>query len=140
MNEESRMTNGNRDTIEVMLNIYSGRPNPSWSLSGCQIDELRELLQASKERLEGKAKTPYLGYIGFVIFNRGRLPGIPYKVRVYRGVLTLTEKKEGEEGREVTETAYYADTQHIESWLLKQAIEHDYAESIEKMGGPRLHR
>jgi len=134
------MTNENRDTVEVMLDIYSGRPNPSWSLSEHQIEELRELVQASRERLEGKVKTPYLGYIGFVIFNQGRLPGIPYRTRVYRGVLTLTEMKEGEEGREGTETTYYADTQHIESWLFKQAIERDYAESIEKMGGPRLHR
>jgi hypothetical protein len=32
-----------------------------------------------------------------------------------------------------------AATHRIESWLLEQAVEHGYAEAIEKMGGPRLY-
>jgi hypothetical protein len=138
------MADNQKDTIEVMLDIYSGRPNPSWALSERQIEELRGLLEASTEqRREDSVVTPYLGYVGFVITNHRQLAGIPYRVRIYGGVLTVTEKKEEKvkEGYEGTaKTTYYADTHRIESWLLEQAVEHGYAEAIEKMGGPRLHR
>lgn len=115
------------DTVEVMLNINSGLPNPSWELSQRQIEELRQLIEASRrERREEGREAPGLGYRGFIITNRGQLPGIPYRVRVYGGVLAVTETFEKERPRPI----YYADTQGMESWLLKQAAKHGYPEDI----------
>jgi hypothetical protein len=145
------------DPIEVMLDIFSGRPNPTWTLSGRATEELRRLLDASRgERREEGPPSPYLGYTGFVVTNRGSVAGVPYRLRVYGGVLAVREQfpeetgQEGKQGREGKKpkgrarkvkpqtVVYYADTHRIESWLLEQAAGRGYAEAIEKMGGPRL--
>jgi hypothetical protein len=113
-----------------MLDINSGLPNPFWELSQDQIKELRRLVEASRgERREERREPPGLGYRGFIITNRDKVPGIPYRVQVYGGVLAVTEKFEKERPLQI----YYADTQGLESWLLKLAVEQGYPEDIAKL-------
>ena len=122
-------------TVEVILDIFSGRPNPSWKLSHHQIAELRRLLEASRrERRDEGREPPGLGYRGFIIANRSQVHGIPYRVQVYGGVLTITETFAEGPVRPV----YYADAQRMEDWLLRQATEQGHAEDIAAMGGPPI--
>jgi hypothetical protein len=140
-NKGSKMAEEQQDTIEVMLDIYSGRPNPSWALSDRLIEELRTLIAANVEQLrENRFVTPYLGYSGFIITNHQQLVGIPYRMRVYGGVLTVTEEKAKEDNNERSKTTYYDDTHRLEAWLLEQAVEHGYADAIERMGGTHQDR
>jgi hypothetical protein len=157
-NEESKqMAKDQDDAIEVMLDVYSGRPNPTWTLTAREVEELKRLLEASRgERREEGPQSPYLGYTGFVITNRSLIAGIPYRFRAHGGVLAVRDEppeeaakkgKEGHEGKKPKgrakkhkqqKTVYYGDRHRIESWLLEQAVGRGYTETIEKMGGPRL--
>ena len=117
-----------------MLDVFSGRPNPTWTLTPFQVEELRGLLAASRQEQRGEAvEPPYLGYAGFVITSRGQESSMPFRVRVYGGVLTFFPEQ-----REGSTQAYYADTYGVEAWLLEQAVRQGYADAIERMGGPRL--
>ena len=116
-------------TVEVMLDIYSGLPNPTWKLSHSQIEEMRRLVEESRgDRREAEREPPGLGYRGFTITNRSEEPGVPYRVQVYGGVLTITETFE----KERPHLIYCADSRGLESWLIRQATEQGYPEDITK--------
>ncbi len=121
--------------VEVMLDVYSGRPNPTWTLTPQQIEELRELLAAAlrQQPRERAAEPPYLGYAGFVITNRSHEAGLPFRVHVYGGTLSITPQ----EPREGAESTHYADQHALEAWLLEQAARQGHVRTIEEMGGPR---
>lgn len=111
----------NKSQIEVVLDIFSGRPNPTWELSDNQVDELRPKIRVSTS---AKPKTPPgLGYRGVRLINIGKVANIPDRIIAYDGVLSVTE-----EGK----TNYYEDINKIEEWLLDQAREQGYGEAIEK--------
>jgi hypothetical protein len=57
------------ETPTVMLDIFSGRPSPSWSLTAAQAEELARLLESlpADESEGGAAQAPGLGYRGFTI-------------------------------------------------------------------------
>jgi hypothetical protein len=121
-----------------MLDLYSGRPNPTWTLTEHQVKELRELLAAStRERREQAPSSRALGYTGFTLTNRGKLEGLPYRVKVYGGVLAVTAENP-EPPAERPRPVYYADSHGLETWLLEQAKARGYGEAIEKMGGPKV--
>jgi hypothetical protein len=133
------MPDAQEQPVEVMLDLYSGRPNPTWTLSEHQVKELRELLAASMRERQGEKvpSPPALGYSGFTLANRRNVEGIPYRVKVYGGVLAVTlEKAEAPEAR--GRLVFYADRDRLEAWLLEQAKERGYGEAIEKMGGPKV--
>ncbi|MDN8616460.1 hypothetical protein [Variovorax ginsengisoli] len=120
--------------VEVMLDVFSGRPNPLWALSEPQIQELRALLAASLHaRVDVAAEPPYLGYRGFVIFNRRKVEEIPRKVEVFGGMLLVDDEPSGKR-------SVYTDPFGLEAWLLEQARERGHAETIAQMGGPCVHR
>jgi hypothetical protein len=52
--------------VEVTLGIYSGVPDPAWTLTAAQANELSAAL-ARLTRIEGPAPTGGLGYHGFTI-------------------------------------------------------------------------
>lgn len=62
--------------MRVELDIFSGRPNPSWELS---VDEAAELSRrlAALIKTETRPDEGGLGYRGFVITNPDPLAGIP---------------------------------------------------------------
>ncbi len=131
------MTDNEEPTIEVMLSIYSGRPNPMWTIRERRAEELSNLLEISGKPLGDAVERPGLGYRGFIVTNRGRLAGVPYRLHVYGGSIAVFDAPAERGGRPVT-PRYYRDAHGLESWLLAQADEHGHAREIAAMGGPSL--
>ena len=107
-------TEGQGD-IEIELDIFSGRPNPTWTLSGEAAERLWSLLKGLEPA--PPEEPPDLGYRGFLLLAP------PQTVRAYSGVLALAMRSE--------EPAYYRDTGGIEDTLLGQARELGYGEVID---------
>lgn len=107
--------------IEVMLDIFSGRPNPKWTLSNELVDELKaKFVKLPKAE---PATPPGLGYRGVIITNLSKDQRIPDQIKVYNSSLTIVES-----GR----TSYYEDVNNIEEWLLEQARKLGYGDVIKK--------
>jgi hypothetical protein len=110
-------------SIEVILDIFSGRPNPHWTLSDEQINQLQERIGRLDARREASpAKAPGLGYRGFIITNASNDPRIPNRIEVYASVLSI-----GEHGR----TRSYEDASGVERWLFEQARSLGYGDIID---------
>lgn len=122
------MPRNERGKVGVVLDIFSGRPNPSWELSRNQVKTLTEMLSFNKEDEVDPVEPPILGFRGFNIVNRDQLPGIPYAVRVYEGVITVKVF----ERRKKEKISSFKDLNGVEEWLLKQAEKRGYGEVIEK--------
>jgi len=101
---------GNRTSVEVILDIFSGRRNPSWALTKPELDELR--LRLKRLPSSARREPPQLGYRGVIITNNLKTPGIPERIMAYDGVLALTNKGFIE---------YRADSNHVEKWILDKA-------------------
>jgi hypothetical protein len=56
-----------RAEITVELDIFSGRPNPTWTLGPAQRTSLLSLLREANERAASPSVIPGLGYRGFVV-------------------------------------------------------------------------
>jgi hypothetical protein len=60
------------ETPTVVLDIFSGRPSPSWNLTAAQTEELVRLLKSlPADESQGEAdQAPGLGYRGFTVQGR----------------------------------------------------------------------
>jgi hypothetical protein len=95
--------------VEVVLNVFSGRPNPRWRLDEEQARELDQLLGSLETLPEGKAERK-LGYRGFLILNEPKPENGPVeKARIFHGVV---ERPEG---------ALLDRDRSLERWLLESA-------------------
>ncbi len=112
----------NKPTIEVELNIFSGRPNPRWELSESQVDELKPKMRMLLPTATPKT-TMQLGYRGVVIVNLSKTPDLPELIYAYKGVLTIMDRDM---------TNYYEDTNNLEEWLLNQARQLGYSKIIDE--------
>jgi heat shock protein HslJ len=76
---------GNWEGAQVTLDIFSGRPNPSWSLSAAQAQELRRVVDALPE-VACRPPDQSLGYRGFVVVL-GQRPELSneYRLRSFAG-------------------------------------------------------
>ena len=109
-------------TIEIILDIFSGRPNPSWVIDKRRMKPIMEKIQDLPPA--DKIERDILGYRGFVIMNHNNLERIPDKIVVYNHVVMITE-----EGK----TNYYSDINDLERYLIKFAEEMGFErEVIEK--------
>jgi len=112
---------GSKDTrAEITLHIFSGRPDPEWSLSEDEIEELKTKLNnlpasKSQEDLSG------LGYRGISITSRGKASELPERIFVFKGSLSVTNKGK---------TTVKKDVNDIEGWILNKAREQGYEEFI----------
>jgi hypothetical protein len=108
--------------IEVELNIFSGRPNPKWSLSEVEVAALASKVATEAGFEVESSAAPQLGYRGIAIINSGRAPGLPDVIHAFGGVLTIVDGGE---------TSYRADVNELEQWLLSQARERGFGEVID---------
>jgi len=108
-----------KSSMKVELDAFSGRPNPSWTLSPEDAEELTKRLQGLRS-VDQAPVEPGLGYRGFVLSSPER------EIRVYQGFVTV---KEG------GITKRYADVNQIERWLTEQAQQRGYG-SIVSDGTP----
>ncbi|KUK97230.1 MAG: hypothetical protein PHN90_11570 [Methanothrix sp.] len=142
-----------RVKVEVVLQIFSGRPDPAWTLSEREIEELRKLLDLGLMKpLKGRQEPKMgLGYRGFLILNEAGIRGIPERMEVARHTVTIygTGIEEAPEVDKKYATismvragkvdrSYYEDVNRIEIWLLEQAVKRGYSDEIEHFGGPSM--
>jgi len=83
-------------SIRVTLSVYSGRPNPSWTVEpGPDLDRLVGLIQSLKPtdaKLFDYDEWNRLGYASFWLSARG-LPGVPSEVHVWRDMAFVPSKE-----------------------------------------------
>lgn len=101
--------NAEQDTgASVELDVFSGRPNPSWTLTHTQGVRLRQLLRAARDlparHKRGPAAEPGLGYRGLIL-------------RISVGATTETWHV-GRGAAEVDGQVYPDDGRHIERYVL----------------------
>ena len=84
-------------SIRVTLSVYSGRPNPSWTVEpGPELDRLVGLMKELKPtdaKLFDYDEWNRLGYASFWLAARG-IPGVPNEVHVWRD-MAFAPSKEG---------------------------------------------
>ena len=82
-------------SIRVTLSVYSGRPNPSWTVEpGPELDRLVALvkdLKTTDAKLFDYEEWNRLGYASFWLSARG-LPGVPSEVHVWRDMAFVPSK------------------------------------------------
>jgi hypothetical protein len=95
--------------IRVTLSVYSGRPNPSWTVEpGPELDRLVALvkgLKATDARLFDYDEWNRLGYASFRLSARG-LPDVPAEVHVWRD-MAVVSSKEGKERQAIGASKLY---------------------------------
>ncbi len=99
------------DQIKASLVLYSGRPDPHWTIQ--QPEAIAHIQQSLRNLSEAPPpKWPGLGWRGFMLEanQHSLLPGI---VRVFEGTICITE----DNGRRC-----YADRDHLEEWLRSEAV------------------
>jgi hypothetical protein len=111
--------------VGVRLLVYSGRPDPEWTLEPGEAKELLEMLGAvvGAEEIH-PPPAGGLGYRGFLITNApvGKRPG---EVAVFRGVITE---------RPGRQAAHWRDVRGVERWLLDQARRQGHGAALEGSG------
>ena len=110
--------------VEVTLDVFSGRPNPSWILSGDDVTELARRLTGLAPSDKPAAEDD-LGYRGFRITNADRKPGLPFDVIVANGVVTIHDQSGDHR---------FVDSTGIERWLVDQARQRGYGSLVEGRG------
>lgn len=111
--------------MQVTLDIFSGRPNPSWTIRPEDKQELTRRL-AGLSRARQIPSDRGLGYRGFVITNQTEENGLPTEIRVFEGLVT-TKGKAG--------VSTFHDTNHLEKWLAEQAREQGLESLLETVRG-----
>ncbi len=97
---------------QITLDIFSGRPNPTWELNEEQITNLKEKLYSLNER--SLLKTPSifygLGYRGFIIRSIGDAD-LPSEILVAANVIDFGRRRE----------SFIDQENNLENWLLDTA-------------------
>jgi hypothetical protein len=126
--------------LQIMPDIYSGRPNPQLDLSPNEIDELRRLIERGRDQpvIEEARENLHLGYRGFVILNPRREHDLPFSVRIFNGTIDVIEEVPVLEERRPAAPLRYRDSENIEGWLLARAADRGLMDDIIEMGGPKI--
>jgi hypothetical protein len=99
----------NRMTVHVILDIFSGRPNPTWQLSQEQESELFNRIShlETKKRLgiSNNESSFGLGYRGLIV------EGMSKRFEIYNGTVKVFENNSS---HVLVDTRY-----HLEQWLLQ---------------------
>ncbi|HXQ68328.1 MAG TPA: hypothetical protein VN980_17295 [Alphaproteobacteria bacterium] len=73
-------------TIFVTLDIFSGRPNPRWTLDSAAASSLFKRLAALVTESGSRLEPPGLGYRGLLVESEDG-PRIETPIRIYRGTV-----------------------------------------------------
>lgn len=107
---------------DVTLDIFSGRPNPQWTLAAEEIAPL--LPGPGAQPIAGADEPPGLGYRGFLITYVSAETGVPVQYRAYAGAVTIGSKGE---------QRILADDKGLELWLLEDARQRGYGDLLESV-------
>lgn len=72
--------------MNVELDIFSGRPNPVWSLSEKQVNEMDAIIETLPATTASVPTRPGLGYRGFVVTG---LPEPARRLDVFEGFVAI---------------------------------------------------
>lgn len=123
------------DTIECIVELYSGRVNPRLVLAADEWEEVRRRLEAARgSRLDARPEPPYLGFRGFVIYNPALDAGLPFKVEIYGGFIDIVERAPSD--RDAGRALHYADVGGLEPYLHVRADERGFSAQIAAMRAP----
>ncbi len=115
-----------QESVNVRLLIFSGRPDPEWSLDAEARDQLFARLRKTIGKEESNPPpTGGLGYRGFLVRTRLAKPSQIPEFTVFRGVLNV-----GAGPRAV----HWRDIGGVEELLLTQARERGWGEALEAFG------
>src|SRR5687767_3087620 len=118
-----------QSSVAVALQIYSGRPDPTWELDPAQIEDFAGRVRESigGERLPSSPPVA-LGYRGFRVRSRN-VSGVPEEFTVGRRVLSQEPGLKG---------VHWLDRGDAESWLLEDARRRGFGQTLIKLGiGPK---
>lgn len=115
--------------VNVVLQVFSGRPDPSWPLEPDEMGAVAERIAAAR-RSEGTKEPPppVLGYRGFRVENGAGLEELPEALTVWRGVIVATERDGG--------VSTWPDAADLEGWLLEDARRRGHGELLAAAGAP----
>jgi hypothetical protein len=113
--------------MTVELDVYSGRPNPTWTLTAEEITTLAARLNGLPLS-DSPPPESGLGYRGFLITNPERAGGLPPRIRVAGGVVMV--ERDGP-------LQIYQDAHGIERWLLRQASQRGYGALVDAVSPPQ---
>jgi hypothetical protein len=80
-------------TMQVVLDVYSGRPNPSWEITAEESEQLLATLRQLPERTTGDLPAS-LGYRG-VVLQGGAVRALGFERITARGRAVLAEGAQG---------------------------------------------
>jgi hypothetical protein len=103
--------NGSPQAMIVELDIFSGRPNPTWEFSKEQTDEFASRL-TDLPPCDRALAIGGLGYRGFEVRDPGERSDLPARIRIQDGFIYLIEDDR---------TRCFEDKRGIEPWLIEQA-------------------
>ena len=114
--------------VRVRLRIFSGRPDPEWTLEPTAVDEVARRARAAL----GAQRVPAppeenLGYRGFEI-RGGRTLGLPDELVVFGGLMSDRTEKGG---------PHWIDAAGLEALLLEEAERRGFADLLQAGGAPR---
>lgn len=101
--------------MTVELDVFSGRPNPTWTLSEKESTELLNLLKSLPAAKESNEEDG-LGYRGFILSDFKVTEGLPATIRVYRKTINM----------QFDQPQSFQDIHGIEHKLLQQASLHGF--------------
>jgi hypothetical protein len=109
-------------TSRVTLNVFSGRPNPTWLLSDAEEAQMTERISSLQEMTEKRPSGVYggLGYRGFTITRDASHPKGPLALTVHEGIV---DHQAG--------AANVVDHTGMEGWLAEIAKPHVSPEVLE---------
>lgn len=111
-------TSSSAQSVRVELDVFSGRPNPTWSLSPEQADELMHRLHDLPSANPAAENLPGgLGYRGLVIFGVDG-PGTP--LRIVSGIVISDRKYRLDPGRSLEQWLLVTGRGHVEPQLLSE--------------------
>jgi hypothetical protein len=98
---------------KVELDIFSGRPNPTWVLTPSQASDLTSRIARLHPATAVGQRPENLGYRGFIVQTTTASSAMDRTIRAHSGIVEVVDS---------TGTAYYRDPQRqIELWLLASA-------------------
>lgn len=104
--------------VQIELDVFSGRPNPTWQLDDAQTIELLALL--ADLPIATQRKTEELGYRGFLVYRLGPGGTVAAPVRVYAGTVEIDSQP-------------LADVRGAEAWLLRFARANGWAAILDSI-------
>ena len=112
--------------VSVRLLLFSGRPDPEWTLDDAAIAALRERVRRTVGTETTSLQEPgALGYRGFLVRNMAGVAGLPAMFAVFRRVLSEPPGPRANHWRDIGD---------VENLLLGQARERGFGKALEAVG------